>query len=341
MKRKYVYITISIIVILLIINSYTVWNRLDPGYTCAGCHEITPSHTSWAGSAHAEIHCVECHGTALSNGFHSFKEKAEMVTVHFTDKKNRADIHLTEEQVLEVVNKCIRCHQAEHAGWQSSGHAANYREIFMDDVHNAIEKPHWDCLRCHGMFYNGGIYDLMNLEGKSSSYVIKDKKQELRPTIPCLACHQIHTGNPVSKRQVPMKNTSAKTFRNTPTAFYMRADKMYLRSDKLTPVVMKDDDRPVNRAIDTHTLLCQQCHAPDYVHKAGSEDDRTPTGVHEGISCTACHKVHSGDTRESCVQCHSGISTNCKKDVRQMNTTYLSKVSSHDIHRITCLSCHP
>ena len=263
-----------------------------------------------------------------------------MVTTHFTDGKSHEDIHLTEEQVLQLAERCAECHYSEHAGWLASGHAVNYREIFMDAEHNAMEKPYWDCLRCHGMFYDGNIYDLMYLDGEPSSWTIKDKKQESRPTIPCLACHQIHSENPVSERYVSTSDTATRTIRNPRTALYMRSDKMYLRSDKLTPVVMTDDNRQVNRAIDSHTLLCQQCHSPDYVHRTGSEDDRTPIGVHEGLSCTACHKVHAGDTHESCVQCHSEVSKNCKLDVRQMNTTYLSKNSSNDIHRITCTSCH-
>jgi hypothetical protein len=50
-----------------------------------------------------------------------------------------------------------------------------------------------------------------------------------------------------------------------------------------------------------------QCHAPDFKHHAGSEDDRTVKGVHAGISCIACHRPHSGETRSSCVQCHPSL----------------------------------
>jgi hypothetical protein len=89
------------------------------------------------------------------------------------------------------------------------------------------------------------------------------------------------------------------------TSLYMRADKMHLRSDRLTSVTMMDGDRKMQSAKDPNTLLCIQCHAPNYIHEAGTEDDRTPVGIHEGISCTVCHKPHSGKVRESCIQCHS------------------------------------
>ena len=365
MKRRTILIIITdISAILLIITGYTTWNTIDPVHTCAQCHEIASSHATWLTSAHADVRCFECHGTALSNGFHSLKEKTGMMTTHFSGRKDLDEIRLSEEQILGLVDRCIRCHQSEHAGWLASGHAVNYREIFMDVTHNTLEKPYWDCLRCHGMFYEGTINDLMSMEGEPSTWAIKNKKQEVRPAIPCLACHQIHTENPVSERYVSSSenpvlqryvssskspvlqhyisstDTPAKPSRHPRTALYLRSEKNYLRSDMLTPVAMINDSQPVNRAIDPNTLLCQQCHAPDYVHRAGSQDDRTPVGVHEGIGCTACHKVHSGDTRESCLLCHSEISKNCKMDVRTMNTTYLSKNSPNDIHRLTCISCH-
>jgi len=340
MKGKHLILVAGAIVMLLVIVIYTVWNRLDPAHTCAQCHEIAPSHASWLNSAHAEVRCTDCHGTAISGGIHSLKEKAVMITGHISDVKRHDDIRLAEVQVLEIAERCIQCHQSEHAGWLASGHAVNYREIFMNEAHNAMEKPYWDCFRCHGMFFGGNINDLMNLDGNPSSWEFKNKEQQLRPTVPCLACHQIHFENPISSRYVSSSDTTAKIVRNPCTALYVRADKIYLRSDMLTPVVMKDGDRQVNRAIDPNTVLCQQCHAPDYIHRAGSEDDRTPAGVHEGVSCTACHQIHSGNTSESCILCHSEISKNCKSDVRKMNTTYLSKNSPYDIHRLTCVSCH-
>lgn len=337
MKGKYLILVSGGILMLLVIISYTVWNRLDPVHTCAKCHEIAPSHTAWLSSAHADIQCIECHGTALS----SFKEKTGMIRKHFSGRQYHEEIHLNEEQVVEITDRCIQCHQAEHAGWLASGHAVNYREIFMDADHNALEKPYWDCFRCHGMFYDGNINDLMYLdEDDPSSWIIKDKRQERRPAVPCMACHQMHTDNPVSKRYVSPADSGSDVSRNPRTALYVRADKMYLRSDLLTPVMMRDGDRQVNRATDPCTALCQQCHAPDYVHRAGSRDDRTPTGVHEGIGCTACHRMHSGSASESCILCHSDVSKNCKQDVRNMNTTFWSRNSPNDVHRINCVSCH-
>ena len=341
MKGKYLILVSGGVLMILVIISYSVWNRLDPAHTCAKCHEVASSHTTWASSAHSGVHCIECHGTAMSNGLHSLKEKTGMIAKHVSNAKHPKEIALTEKQVLEIAERCIVCHQSEYAGWLTSGHAVNYRAIFMNEDHNTMEKPYWDCFRCHGMFYDGNINDLIYLDGEPADWTIKDKKQELFPAVPCLACHQMHTENPVSARYLSAIDSAKRNLpRNPRSALYMRADKMHLRSDLLTPVRMKDSERYVNRAIDPNTSLCQQCHAPDYAHQAGSHDDRTPIGVHEGVSCTACHKMHSGNARESCTDCHSEWSKNCRQNVRQMNTTYLSQNSPNNIHRLTCANCH-
>ena len=308
MKKIYFIVTALILFVLIITASYTMWNNSDPKNTCARCHEISPSHDKWTSSAHAEVRCTECHGTALSEGTHSLKEKMNMVYVHFTQDKRNDEIHLNEKQILDVSNRCAVCHQSEYAGWLRSGHAVNYKDIFLDSAHNAMEKPYWDCLRCHGMFYDGNINDLMTLDGDYKEWKINDKKQEMRSTIPCLSCHQMHTENPVSERYISMNGSRSSDERNPMTALYVRAEKMYLRSDMLPRAVMFDGDKEVKMPSDPNNLLCMQCHAPNFKHQAGSEDDRTVTGVHEGISCISCHKPHSGETKTSCAQCHPSLS---------------------------------
>ena len=63
-------------------------------------------------------------------------------------------------------------------------------------------------------------------------------------------------------------------------------------------------------------------------------------GVHEGISCEACHQKHGQDTRASCGTCHPKMS-NCGRDVEKMDTTFVSKTSRHNIHFVKCADCHP
>ena len=74
--------------------------------------------------------------------------------------------------------------------------------------------------------------------------------------------------------------------------------------------------------------------------QAGSGDDRSPMGVHEGLSCLACHQKHGEGTRQSCADCHPKLS-NCGIDVEKMDTTFLNPKSSRNVHTVKCLDCHP
>lgn len=341
-------VLVAAVFAVAITGSYAVWNHSDPANTCARCHEIGPSHEKWLTSAHANVKCVDCHGKALSS-MHSFKEKAGMVFRHFTAPHSgkaigNEDIRMSERQILDISARCAECHRSEHAQWAAGGHSATYGEIFEDPVHNAAERPYEDCFRCHGMYYDRGLNDLMDLSGSvSGNWKIHDRRQAAKPAMPCLACHEAHTQNPVSTRSellaTPRKVHFERPERNPRTALYLRSEKTSLRSDRLTPVRMKEGNRAVKLSEDATTLLCMQCHSPNTAHQAGSMDDRTPTGVHEGLSCTACHKGHSLDTRNSCKDCHPALS-NCGLDVAKMNTTFLDPASPHDIHRVSCTDCH-
>lgn len=285
---------------------YSAWNAADPKNTCAQCHEVRPAHQKWQESAHSTVACVECHGTAISNGLHSLKEKAGMVFKHFGSggKIKNSDIKMSEAQILEVSRRCASCHEAEFAKWKSGAHSTTYENIFEDKIHNKMERPYWDCLRCHGMFYDGNIETLMSLEGDCELWKIKSREQASRPSIPCLACHQIHSPKP---RLPDFKNcfeSKTPACKIPATSLYVRTEKMHLRSDKLAKVKMYLDGRPVKTSDDPNHWLCMQCHSPNNRHMVRSQDDRTPVGAHEGFSCLACHDPHSNSAAASCAKCH-------------------------------------
>lgn len=305
---KKVYISYAIIFILLgLIASaagYTAWNMVDPEYTCAQCHEIKPTHEKWKKSAHSGISCVECHGTAISNGLHSLKEKIGMVVSHATKNMKNSDITMTEKQRLDVSSRCVNCHRTEYAQWKSGAHSTTYANIFEDKIHNAAEKPYWECLRCHGMFYDGNIRDLMTLDGKPEDWKIRDRAQCSLPAVPCLACHEIHSEKAKPADFKNCYDSQTPSCDIPKTSFYARAEKMHFRSDSLTPIKMFLDEKEIKNSKDPNHTLCQQCHSPNWRHEAGSSDDRTPVGAHAGMSCLACHNPHSGDAAASCAKCH-------------------------------------
>ena len=313
---------------------YTYWNNADPRSTCASCHEITPSVSTWEHSAHRDVPCFDCHGTALGNGIHSLKEKANMLFTHFSSEKYHDEIRLSEAQVLEMQGRCAKCHQSEYARWASGGHATGYARIFLDSAHNAQERLYWDCFRCHGMYYEGNIYDLVTPVSTEGPWSLLEPEKAGQAVMPCLACHQVHSPNEV------LGTASAGEERNPSFGLYLRSDKMHLRADHLPRPDMFGDGRKLLVSTDPVQALCLQCHAPGAHRIAGSSDDRTPTGVHEGLSCRSCHEPHSNTAAASCLTCHPAIS-NCGLDVHAMNTSFRDPLSPNNIHFVACVDCHP
>jgi hypothetical protein len=330
-----------LLILIAFVSFYACWNSASPEKTCASCHEIARSVNMFAQSSHRELRCQECHGTALSNGFHSMSEKGMMV-VHHVGARFIEDIRLNEDQLLAVMDNCTRCHTSEYANWKAGGHSARYRHILLDKKHNQTEQINPDCLRCHGMFSDVAVQDLIEPLDKTGPWKFKNRETSDKPAIPCMACHQIHNAgfpevNPDYSNPINIfylrHSSSAKV------SFYYRPDKAYISAENLPGLRLWEGDRSVNVSDDLLMRNCVQCHSPDARHQAGTSDDRTPRGVHEGIGCTACHEHHSNDARQSCIKCHPAIS-NCKLDVSTMNTTFADPRSPNNIHWVNCTSCH-
>ena len=344
LKKNLIPLFVLLIGVSFLFGGYTRWNSANPQQTCASCHEISSSVSGWQVSAHRNIQCSECHGTAISNGIHSLKEKAHMIFTHVNKNPEPENIHMTERQVLDLSERCTKCHQAEYKKWLSGGHSAKYADIFMNGKHNMDEPPYWGCLRCHGMFYDGNIQTLLKKPQKADGvWRLNDKMQATLPTMPCLTCHSMHINNDLLgnaiRFDIPVEISHERIHRHPSVSFYVRADKRSIRSDQLMAISMFSQNKTIRVSNDPISKLCQQCHSPNFKHQSGSEDDRTPTGVHEGIPCMACHMAHSNDARSSCKNCHPAIS-NCNVDVTTMNTTFVNLNSPNNIHSVSCGSCH-
>jgi nitrate/TMAO reductase-like tetraheme cytochrome c subunit len=340
---KIIIITAIILAILLILSGsfYTYWSLASPEKTCTSCHEINNSYQTWLSSAHRNINCTECHGTAISEGFHSMGEKLNMIKIHYQEK-NIEEIRLSEKQILKSMESCILCHQSEYADWLSGGHSATYEAIFLNERQNTREKPFADCLRCHGMFYNGTISDLIYPLNNKGPWHLKDPAKSKDPVIPCMACHTMHSSGNVAIRQdyaYPEIMDYNRPAWIPALSFYDRNEKISFHSSLLPKPLINDQGIAIRVSDDPRQKVCTQCHAPDVYHQSGSNDDRTPRGVHEGISCMACHAAHNNDTKSSCKICHP-ILSNCGLDVEKMNTTFSDSVSQNNIHFVTCFDCH-
>ncbi len=335
----------SIVLAVLLLSSaggYIYWNSAPPAKTCISCHEITGAFDMWARSSHRDFDCKTCHGTALSNGWHSLTEKANMVISHYKEDYIES-IGLNEQQVWNMMDRCVECHQDQYANWLSGGHAATYADVFLHEEHNSTEQLNADCLRCHGMFYEGTIEDLVEPISIEGPWHLKEEGHADKPTMPCLTCHSVHEENfPTTEPSfADVETIHYQRLEKIPTiGLYYRYEKDFFRVQELPRPKLLVDEKPIKVSDDLSQRLCVQCHAPNSFHMNGSHDDRTPRGVHEGLSCKSCHQPHSNNAKGSCVTCHPAIS-NCGLDVETMNTTYADPESPHNIHFVSCKDCHP
>ena len=101
-------------------------------------------------------------------------------------------IRLRDVDVLAMTTKCQSCHQHEYASWHAGPHSVTYAQIFTDPTHNSKRRLMDDCLRCHGMHFNGSIRDLVQPQNTTGPWQLKRASLTNEPTIPCMACHQLH-----------------------------------------------------------------------------------------------------------------------------------------------------
>ena len=314
--------------------------NIGEGKACARCHEIWQPYTDWHTSAHRNVSCSECHGSVftLEAGFHI--NNMRRVVTHLRGEVPE-EVRLRNQDVLRMISRCGKCHQQEFADWSAGPHSVTYSKIFLDKDHNQKQVPMDDCLRCHGMYYEGAIRDLVKPLDNKGPWSLKDSALVSQPTIPCLTCHQIHRqGRPLQKPAVKPENPGPAQEINRPSlALFDRRELAHVAVHSLPLPTIYDGTRPVKISPDTRQALCYQCHAPRANMQVNSGDDRTPMGIHEGLSCFACHEKHGQRTRASCANCHPQLS-NCGLDVEQMDTTFKSTKSSHNIHFVKCLDCH-
>jgi hypothetical protein len=338
--RRLLLLLAILVAILLAVPGASVYYEYAGGKTCARCHEIWQPYTDWHTSAHRNIQCSACHGDVftLEAGFH-LNNLRRLVT-HLRGRVPER-VRLRAQEVFRVSERCQTCHQQEWAEWAASLHGATYAEIFLDPKHNRQRLLSDDCLRCHGMHYEGGIRDLIVPVDTKGPWKLKEAKLAQRPTILCLSCHQMHRhGQPLERPVVkPLKPGASQEIHRPSLALFDRRELEHVAAHDLSLPAVKEGERLVKISPDSRQALCYQCHAPLATLQIGSGDDRSPIGVHEGLSCLACHERHGQKTRASCANCHPRLS-NCGLDVETMDTTYKSTASPHNIHFVKCLDCH-
>jgi hypothetical protein len=303
---------------------------VNPG-VCESCHEIRPMVDQWRSSSHRNVECTKCHE-------YSTMRSARRFAAHMKGEvPEQPKIGL--QDIDKLVERCGTCHQQQYAEWKAGPHSASYSRIFADKAHNQKRKLMDDCLRCHGMHFEGNIGEMVRPVDANGPWTIVRRENANRPSMPCMACHSIHRfGEPTAK---PEQRVAGKQPVVRPSlALFDRRGRMHISAAALPIPAVMDGDRPVKMSPDPRQGLCYQCHAPLAGNVLRSGDDRTPAGVHEGLSCFACHQGHQMNTRASCATCHPKLS-NCGLDVEKMDTTFKDAKSRFDIHTVKCSDCHP
>jgi hypothetical protein len=328
---------VAVIGFLSVPTASFVYESGAPG-ACARCHEMSQPIAQWAASSHRNVACAECHGNALTTDYRFHLTNARRVFDHALGQVAERP-HLRNEDVSVILARCQKCHANEYASWAAGGHSAPYAAIFLNAKHNRERHLMDDCLRCHGMYYQGAIRDLVTPIDHRGPWKFRDASIGEEPAIPCLACHAVHqAGSRHAALQYDGAPRNEKAM--TPSlALWDRRTGEPMPASLLPVPAIYEGTRVVQVSPDQRQALCYQCHAPLANRQVRSGDDRTPVGVHEGLSCFACHDKHGQATRWSCASCHPRLS-NCGRDVETMDTSFFSKSSAHNIHSMKCADCH-
>lgn len=340
-KRRWLWAAgLVLLALALMVPASSVYYNATAGEGCASCHEIRVAYNLWHESTHRSVACAACHGDALTSGVAFELANARRLLSHVGGNVPE-QIRIKGLDLAAMVERCRTCHRQEFADWQAGPHGSRFSTIFLDSKHNQQRLLMDDCLRCHGSYYEGGMRDLVAPLNTRGPWKIRDARWAKQPVIPCFQCHEVHRrGQPLARPTAPRPHPAAGEEIQRPSlALFDRRGLSHVPVSDLSLPAMQDRGRPVKMSPDNRQALCYECHAPLATRQVGSGDDRTGVGVHEGISCLACHQKHGQNTRASCSTCHPRLS-NCGLDVEKMDTTFRSGTSTHNIHFVKCADCH-
>jgi len=346
MKRylKIAAMAVGLVALLAVGGTYgaSYYYTSQYGQGCASCHEMANYVSVVHNAPHRTTQCMDCHEASLGT-------KLRHIRVHLFGTIPEA-IRLRDVDVVEMVPNCEKCHHQEYASWHAGPHSATYGDIFTNPTQNRKQHLMEDCLRCHGMYFNGSVRELVQPINAQGPWHLLRADLADQPSIPCMACHQAHRQGAQETRPAKRISVAGDAVHDS-LAFYDRREGMNFVAASLPIPQLFDGARALKVSQDARQAICYQCHAPrepeagsaatanHWGTQAGSGDDRTPMGVHEGMSCISCHNGHNQNARASCKTCHPKMS-NCGIDVEKMDTTYATATSKHNIHWVKCADCH-
>ena len=240
----------------------------NPRQTCASCHEMGGVHSEWASSGHRTLHCRNCHAGSITLDAHA-------LSAHSTASSNISPGTSPNPFDWPRGMSCGRRKRAAAVtpSPTPTGNERPFRHLHPDILnpdHNKLEQLADDCLRCHGMFFNGSMADLVAPLDKTGPWTLKDPAKADQPAIPCPACHHIHT---LAGEKQPAK-----------AHFYDCRENLYFPVTALPSVAFTHEGRAVQVAKDPHQRLCPSATRPAPPKATGSVPQTTahPSGCMRG-----------------------------------------------------------
>ena len=149
------------------------------------------------------------------------------------------------------------------------------------------------------MYFDGSIRDIVQPVDTKGPWHLTHPELAGEPVIPCQSCHWVHREGSTSEKPTERISVAGRPVNDT-VAFYDRREQMHFAAASLAIPALYDGPKKLKVSPDPRQAVCYQCHAPDATRQVRSGDDRTPMGIHEGLSCYACHENHSMRTRATC-----------------------------------------
>lgn len=291
---------------LIAVPSASYVYELGGGESCARCHEIAPNFESWRHSTHAWVDCTECHGGAVTLNPEFHFGNIRRLAVHVGGQIPE-QIRLRPGDLKPMGERCKRCHEQEFRRWQAGAHSATYARIFATAAHNNKRLLMDDCMRCHGMHFQGSIDRLVSPVSMDGPWRVRDVAPE-EPAIPCLSCHAIHVDASDAKAgfyriasPAPGEPTGITAAKMRPSlALFDRRTQDHIPANLLPVPAIQNSGQPIRVSRSPQSALCYQCHAPYGNMQAGTNDDKTPTGPYAGMACLDCHEKHSLKASQPC-----------------------------------------
>ena len=285
----------ALILALLAVPGASFVYELGGGESCARCHEIQGNFDTWRHSTHKEVACTECHGDALTVDPDFHLGNIRRLSAHLSGGIPE-EIRLRQRDIGPMVAGCKRCHEEEFRHWQSGAHSASYARIFLSPAHNNKRTLMDDCLRCHGMHFPGSVADLVSPLSKDGPWLL-DGVAGSEAAIPCLSCHAMHVDAAGARDnffRVAAAEPSVAEIQLRPSlSLFDRRIQDHLPALLLPVPKMHNQGRLLRMNGTPQNALCYQCHAPYANMQVGTDDDKTPLGAFEGISCLDCHEKHT------------------------------------------------